>query len=49
MYIIVETQRECLGIDGIKLALVIPTGSTGKEVSLETVEKPMTEENYGVD
>jgi hypothetical protein len=38
-----------LGIDGIKLALVIPTGRTGKEVSLATVEKLMTKENYGVD
>jgi len=38
-----------MGIDGLKLTLVGPTGRRGKEVTLETVEKLMTKEKYRVD
>ena len=38
-----------MGIDGLKLTLVVLTGRIGKEVPLETFEKLMTKEKYRVD
>jgi len=38
-----------MGIDGLKLTLVVPAGRRGKEAPLETVEKLMTKETYRVD
>jgi len=38
-----------MGIDGLKLTLVVPAGLKVKEVPLETVEKLMTKETYRVD